>query len=102
MSEPTKVIQVTHEEFERFINDQTFMPECAELDDSGVPTCGGKCPQGFVCATFNYTDLEHGNDMFWYACAKPEVVEKLSDRAILIDMAQPHRRVKYVTYSGSD
>lgn len=91
--QPTRVIPVTHDEFEQFMHADTFMPNCIQLDSDGAPTCGGRCPQGYVCATFTYLDGEHGVEHLWYACAAPEVYAQLSERAILIDMARPSRRV---------
>lgn len=91
------IIPVTHEEFEQFLHEETFMPECAHIDADGTPTCGGACPDGFVCATFTYLDAERGVDMVWYACAPPEVVARLQDR-VIVDETFVERKAKFVAY----
>jgi hypothetical protein len=92
------IIPVTREEFEQFMAADTFMPDCAHVDATGKPTCGGQCPQGYVCATFSYADPEQDVDMVWYACAKPEVVAQLAERAQAVDSSKAERKPKFVAF----
>ena len=93
------VIPVTKEEYEQFLADKTYLPECLHLDGQIVPDCEGNCPQGLVCATFVYTDKEKSIDAEWYACAPPEVFAQLKDRFVVVDDSQNDRKLKFLGYT---
>ena len=93
------VIPVTKEEYEQFLADKTYLPECLHLDGHIVPDCEGSCPQGLVCTIFIYSDKEKGIDAEWYACAPPEVFEQIADRVVLVDDTQNNRKLKFFGYT---
>ena len=80
--EPNYVYQVTRAEYEQFIGDNAFYPECMDIDETGQPECLDHCPRGLVCTPFTYVDPEHAVDVLWYACAPPEIHAKLESRRI--------------------
>ena len=76
------VYEVTREEYQQFLDEGTFYPECMEIDASGLPDCLEHCPRGLVCTPFSYVDPEHGVDMQWFACAPPEIHAQLESRRV--------------------
>ena len=93
------VIPVTQEEYEQFLADKTYLPDCLHLSGNIVPDCEGSCPQGMMCATFVYRDESKGIDAEWYACAPPEILAQLEDRMVLVDEAQNDRKLKFIGYT---
>jgi hypothetical protein len=92
-------VHVTPEEYAQFLADKTYLPECIHTDSVGYPNCAGQCPHGLVCVTFIYTNPEEELDVEWYACATPEEAAKLGDRAVPYEVANPDRRVKFVSFT---
>ena len=96
---PRLVIPVTQEEYEQFLRDKTYLPDCLHVDGLAVPDCSGGCPKGLVCATFVFVDMDQGVETEWYACAPAEAFAQLLDRAVQTEEARNGRKPKYITYS---
>ena len=97
---PQMIVPVTKTEYEQFLNEETFLPRCIQLDVAGIPNCEEDCPEGLVCAMFTYHDAEHGTDVEWYACAPPDVLQRLSRRVVAPDEHRAERKVKYIAYDS--
>ena len=97
---PHLTIEVTQKEYEQFLSEETFLPQCIQLNTDGLPNCEVDCPEELVCAMFTYHDAEHGIDVEWYACAPPEILQQLSSRALPLNDERVERKVKYLAYES--
>lgn len=100
--QPRVAVRVTRAEYEQFLQDKTYIPDCLHLNGVGLPDCAGDCPKNLVCVMFVFTDQEDGIDAEWFACAPPEVVEQLTGRIVLADdVAEPHndRKLKFLGFT---
>lgn len=96
---PKMIIEVTAAEYEQFLNDDTYLPQCVTLDADGLPNCEGRCPRNLICAMFVYKDAARRVAIEWFACATADDVAALADRAIpLQEAARTRRRIKYIAY----
>lgn len=97
--QPQVVVRVSRAEYEQFLRDKTFIPDCLHLNGAGLPDCPGDCVIGLVCVMFLYTDPEQGIEAEWFACAPPEVVAQLTGRAELFDEPGEDRKLKFLGYA---
>lgn len=77
------VFEVTRQEYEQFLGEGSFYPECMEINEAGLPDCLEHCPRGLVCTPFSYVDPEHGLDVLWYACAPVDIHNQLEPRRVM-------------------
>lgn len=96
---PQVTVVVTKEEFEQFINDHTYLPSCMVIDDKGLFTCRGNCPENLVNIRFTYIDPQKNLQYEWFACAPAAEYQKLSDRFTSSAKPDEPRKVKYITYT---
>ena len=99
-NQPHMIIPVTKEEYTQFLAEETFLPRCIQLNSAGIPNCEKECPEELLCVMFTYHDVENSTDIEWYACATPDVLERLSSRAISPDDDHAKRKVKYIAYES--
>lgn len=101
---PTKplIIPVTRAEYEQFRQEETFLPDCLQLDAAGYPTCEGCCPEGLACTVFVYHDEARGVDVKWYACASTEMVAGLLERAEADTAVAADQKIKFIVYNSRD
>ncbi len=100
--QPRVAVRVTRAEYEQFLRDKTYIPDCLHLNGVGLPDCAGDCPQDMVCVMFVFTDRDAGIDAEWFACAPADVVAQLTGRALpAAELDEPHndRKLKYLGYS---
>ena len=96
--QPQVVVRVSRAEYEQFLRDKTYIPDCLHLDGAGLPDCPGSCVVGLVCVMFVYTDPEQAIEAEWFACAPPKVVAQLIGRVELMEEPQQERKLKFLGY----